>query len=126
MHAKRGYLLLHEIGHRPFGLADEYDNPSIIISSHPYQNVFDNKQQCEDVLNNLPLRELQVNAECRKIHLQIGANEYYTFDTTPNDLMVDNKQFQELDTRRIEKWFEGCLMPDDNNPPPPEHCKDGE
>jgi hypothetical protein len=120
--AKEGYLVLHELGHRPFGLADEYDNPSVTIISHPYENIYNNKQECENVL-----KELLVNAECRKIPYIVGTNEFYTFDPKPNDLMVDNRQFQVLDIRRIENWFEECLTPDDNIPrPTKDHCKGGE
>jgi|SRR5215216_866482 len=131
--AKEGYIVLHELGHRPFGLADEYDNgnPSAYINSYPYQNVFPTEQECDNVKNNLPLAE----RICRKIPYGLVTqnvtsnttytNEYFTTDTKPNDLMVDNEQFQELDKRRVEKWFEGCLTPHDNVPPPEIRCKSG-
>lgn len=121
---EEGYLILHEIAHRPFGLADEYDNPSTPIISHPYQNIFNTLEECERVKNEI-LAELLLDRSCRKIPFVIDGTEYYTFDTKPDDLMVDNKQFQILDLRRIEKWFEECLTPLDNIPPPKDHCRSG-
>jgi hypothetical protein len=106
-----GYLLLHEIGHRPLGLADEYDNPGFFISSYPYQNVFNSLQDCESYIQETQLLDLLAPEKiCRKIPYQ-DSLEYFTADTKPNDLMVDNKQFQDLDKRRIQKWFEFCLAP---------------
>jgi hypothetical protein len=106
-----GYLLLHEIGHRPLGLADEYDNPGFFISSYPYQNVFNSLQDCESYIQETQLLDLLAPEKiCRKIPYQ-DSLEYFTADTKPNDLMVDNKQFQDLDNRRIQKWFEFCLAP---------------
>ena len=110
----QGHLLLHEIGHRPFGLADEYDSGGFYESSSPYQNVFDGNATC--IKNGL-------GTTCRSIPYTYGQNKYFTSDTEPNDLMVDNKQFQALDDRRIEMWFMQCLTPPDNNPPPPPWCK---
>ena len=123
--AREGHLLLHEIGHRPFGLADEYDNPGFFISSYPYQNVFNNKQDCENYIQEIQLSDpLGLERTCRKIPYE-DSLEYFTADSKPNDLMVDNKQFQGLDNRRIEKWFENCLAPPDSVPAPPAYCKEG-
>jgi hypothetical protein len=109
-----GYLLLHEIGHRPFGLADEYDNPGFFISSYPYQNVFNSLQDCESYIQETQASDLfALEKICRKIPYE-DSLEYFTADTKPNDLMVDNKQFQDLDKRRIQKWFEFCLAPPDS------------
>jgi hypothetical protein len=122
--AKEAYLLLHEIGHHPFGLADEYDYPGFFISSYPYQNVFNSKQDCENYIREAQFVDpLSLGTKiCRKIPYQ-DSLEYFTADTKPNDLMVDNRQFQDLDKRRIEKWFENCLAPPDSIPASPAHCK---
>jgi hypothetical protein len=122
--AKEGHVVLHEIGHRPFGLADEYDGAGFFISSYPYPNVFNSKQECDNYIQDRQLSDLQgLEKTCRQIRYQDG-REYFTADTKPNDLMVDHKQFQDLDNRRIEKWFENCLAPPDTKPPPPTtHCK---
>src|SRR5215212_2582767 len=61
---------------------------------------------------------------CRKIPYR-DSLEYFTADTKPNDLMVDNKQFQDLDKRRIQKWFENCLAPPDSKPAPQLDCEVG-
>ena len=116
--AKEGYLLLHEIGHQTFGEADEYDNPGFFISSYPYQNVFNTIQDCESYIQDT----LAFEKVCRRIPYR-DSLEYFTADTKLNDVMVDNKQMQDLDKRRIEKWFENCLTPPDSIPPPPAHCK---
>jgi len=115
MPANKSYVLLHEIGHRPFGLADEYDSGGLYESSAPWQNVFNGEQSCT-------IDALTMTKTCRKIPYEYGLNKYFTSDGQPNDLMVDNKQFRELDNRRIEKWFENCLAPPDNVPAPPAYC----
>jgi hypothetical protein len=112
---KEGYVLLHEIGHRPFGLADEYDNGGLYESSAPWQNVFNGEQAC-----TTDAREM--GKTCRKIPFEYGLNKYFTSDSQPDDIMVDNGQLKDLDKRRIEKWFENCLSPSDNIPAPPAHC----
>jgi hypothetical protein len=116
--AKEGNLILHEIGHQTFGEADEYDNPGFFISSYPYQNVFNTIQDCENYIQDT----LAFGKVCRKIPYR-DSLEYFTADTKLNDVMVDNKQMQDLDKRRIETWFENCLAPLDSVPAPPAHCK---
>jgi len=113
--AKKGYVLLHEIGHRPFGLADEYDSGGLYESSSPWQNVFNGQQACTT-------DALAMGKTCRKIPYEYGLNKYFTSDGQPNDVMVDNGQLENLDRRRIEKWFEDCLSPPDNIPGPPAIC----
>jgi hypothetical protein len=113
--AKEGYVLLHEIGHRPFGLADEYDSGGLYESSAPWQNVFNGEQACMT-------DALEMGKTCRKIPYEYGLNKYFTSDGQPDDIMVDNRQLKDLDNRRIEKWFENCLSPPDSIPAPPAHC----
>jgi hypothetical protein len=113
--ATEGSILLHEIGHRPFGLADEYDSGGSYESSSPWQNVYNGEQVCST-------DALDMGKTCRKIPYEYGLNKYFTSDGKPNDLMVDNGQFEDLDNRRIEKWFENCLSPPDSVPAPPASC----
>jgi hypothetical protein len=113
--ATGGSILLHEIGHRPFGLADEYDSGGYYESSAPWQNVYNGEQACS-------ADALGMGKTCRKIPYEYGLNKYFTSDGKPNDLMVDNGEFNDLDNRRIEKWFENCLMPGDSVPAPPSYC----
>jgi len=113
--ANKGYVLLHEIGHRPFGLADEYDSGGLYESSSPWQNVFNGEQACTT-------DAIAMGKTCRKIPYEYGLNKYFTSDGQPNDVMVDNGQLENLDKRRIEKWFENCLSPPDNIPGPPPIC----
>lgn len=110
-----GSILLHEIGHRPFGLADEYDSGGSYESSSPWQNVYNGEQACST-------DAIGMGKTCRKIPYEYGLNQYFTSDGKPNDLMVDNGEFKDLDNRRIEKWFENCLMPPDSVPAPPSYC----
>jgi hypothetical protein len=112
---KEGYVLLHEVGHRPFGLADEYDSGGFYESSAPWQNVYNSEQACTT-------DPLATGKTCRKIPYEYGLNKYFTSDGQPNDVMVDNGQLEDLDKRRIEKWFENCLSPPDNIPGPPAIC----
>jgi hypothetical protein len=113
--ATEGNILLHEIGHRPFGLADEYDSGGSYESSSPWQNVYNGEQACST-------DALGMGKTCRKIPYEYGLNQYFTSDGKPNDLMVDNGRFEDLDNRRIEKWFENCLSPPDSIPAPPAYC----
>ena len=112
---EEGYVLLHEVGHRPFGLADEYDSGGFYESSAPWQNVYNSEQACTT-------DPLATGKTCRKIPYEYGLNKYFTSDGQPNDVMVDNGQLEDLDKRRIEKWFENCLSPPDNIPGPPAIC----
>ena len=109
--AKEGFVLLHEIGHRPFGLADEYDSGGLYESSAPWQNVFNGDQACTT-------DALGTGKTCRKIPYEYGLNKYFTSDGQPDDIMVDNRQLKDLDKRRIDKWFENCLSPPDSIPGP--------
>jgi hypothetical protein len=109
--AKEGFVLLHEIGHRPFGLADEYDSGGLYESSAPWQNVFNGDQACTT-------DALGTGKTCRKIPFEYGLNKYFTSDGQPDDIMVDNRQLKDLDKRRIDKWFENCLSPPDSIPGP--------
>jgi hypothetical protein len=109
--AKEGFVLLHEIGHRPFGLADEYDSGGLYESSAPWQNVFNGDQACTT-------DALEMGKTCRKIPFEYGLNKYFTSDGQPDDIMVDNRQLKDLDNRRIDKWFENCLSPPDSIPGP--------
>ena len=114
------------------------DDARTYINSYPYQNVFTSKQECDNVRISLPAAEIEryVERTCREIGYEIvnldptsnatSSSKYFTTDTRAKDLMAeDNREFHELDIRRIEAWFEGCLMPPDNEPPPEEHCKSG-
>lgn len=113
--ATQGSVLLHEIGHRPFGLADEYDSGGSYESSSPWQNVYNGEQSCS-------IDAIERGKTCRKIPYEYGLNKYFTSDGKPNDLMVDNGQFEDLDNRRIKKWFDNCLAPPDSIPAPPALC----
>jgi len=112
---KEGYVFVHEIGHRPFGLADEYDYGGVYESSAPWQNVFNGEQACTT-------DALKMGKTCRRIPYEYGLNKYFTSDSQPDDMMVDNGQLNDLDNRRIEKWFENCLSPSDNNSAPLARC----
>ena len=107
-----GHVFLHEISHRPFGLADEYDYYGMYDSSSPGRNVYDNKTDCEN----------ETGKECREILYQ-GNITYFTSDPKLDDMMVNNKQFHDLDGERIGMWFNKCLTPYDDVPSSrPEYC----
>jgi hypothetical protein len=91
--------LLHETGHLPFGLADEYEGDGGYFITNPFPNIFASDSLCKE-------DELGKERECRKIG-NIG-REFFTSDTIPEDLMADNLKIQMLDERRIQ-WLFDCL-----------------
>jgi hypothetical protein len=102
--ARANITLLHEIGHRPFGLADEYEGEGGYFITNPFPNIFALEQLCRE-------DELSRERECRTI---AGIErEYFTSDTVPEDLMADNLKMQMLDERRIQWWFD-CLRNENN------------
>src|SRR5215212_2118506 len=96
--------LVHELGHRPFGLADEYEGEGGYFVTKPYPNLFASERLCKE-------DELGKQRDCRTI--ASIEREYFTSDTVPEDLMADNLEIQMLDDRRIQWWFD-CLRNENN------------
>jgi hypothetical protein len=104
--ARANITLLHEMGHRPFGLADEYDDEGGYFIANPFPNIFALEDKCRE-------DELGRERECRTI--TGGDRGYFTSDTFPKDLMADNDKTQMLDDRRIQWWFDECSRNENNH-----------
>lgn len=112
-------VFLHETGHRPFGLADEYCCDGGYYQNDPFPNVYEEPEDCvndipelqiwDDKLGHLPVRD---TTNCREF---IEENVFLWFDLDwsssdpiSNDLMVDNTTIRGADARRIDWLFEQC------------------
>ena len=107
--------ILHETGHRPFGLADEYCCDGGYFQNEPFPNLYDLpsptpntvRLTCEEDAPNLG----KTLADCRSFEEDIPwwfNNLWYTTDPTSNDLMVNQGMRQPHDTRRMNWLFDVC------------------
>lgn len=100
-------VLLHETGHRPFGLADEYccDGGYFEVSPHP--NLYKSVEACRDDAPGLNNRSPDA---CRSF-----TQNYPDFSTwlisepASNDLMSDNGNPNAADQRRIRWLLNECM-----------------
>jgi hypothetical protein len=96
--------LLHETGHSPFGLSDEYPNQkTAYFEPNPYPNIYDTAVECWTDAINLG----RVANDCRSFMSASGAT-WFTSEPPSNDLMNDNKAPQAADIRRINWLFDKC------------------
>lgn len=95
----------HEVGHRPFGLADEYCCDGGYYEQSVFPNVYETLEACEDDAPNLGRN----TAACRSWVSDYSDLTYYTSEPASDDLMKDNKTPQAADIRRIEWLLEKCL-----------------
>ena len=95
-------VFLHESGHTPFGLADEYTPPPNggYYENPPFPNLYDQQNVCE-------ADKVDPADTCRTFN-DIFGEDWWTSDPTPNDLMVDNGVPNHLDLRRIGWLFSEC------------------
>ena len=111
--------VLHESGHAPFGLADEYCNerPGGCSSvcdggyweSYPGANLYEELATCQADAPSLG----RTAADCQGFTSQADATsgeDFFTSDPACNDLMVDNLTTQAADIRRIEWMFGECAQ----------------
>jgi len=107
--------ILHETGHRPFGLADEYCCDGGYFQNEPFPNLYDlptpspsiPSLTCSEDAPNLG----KTPADCRAFEEEVPwwfNNQWYTTDPTSNDLMVDQGQRQPHDDRRMNWLFDVC------------------
>jgi hypothetical protein len=95
----------HELGHTPFGLSDEYDDPSTThVEPSPLPNVYDTLAECETDSFSLG----RVPEDCRSLYSPISDETHYTSEPAGGDLMFDNGPPQAADIRRIEWKFDQC------------------
>lgn len=112
--ASNAQIMLHEMGHAPFGLSDEYSNSdrTTYFEARYLPNIYETRARCE---NDAPSVG---KTTCRQFFgntLFILSNgtpyreRWYTSDPPTNDLMVDDRDPQDLDIRRIDDiFFRSC------------------
>jgi hypothetical protein len=98
----------HELGHRAFGLSDEYCCDTSYYEKSIFPNVYETLESCEDDAPNLG----RIPADCRSWdRMKDGEVEstWYSSEPTPNDLMnSDQSPPQAADKRRIDWIFDKC------------------
>ncbi len=98
-------VMLHETGHSPFGLADEYCCDSWYFQPKSRPNLYSDLTECQ----NDPLTT-NVRDSCQPF-TDIRGADWFRLDsasTSTNDLMVNNQAPQPADLRRINWFFETC------------------
>jgi len=97
---------LHESGHQPFGLADEYCCDSNYFQPDPHPNIFENQGDClDDWLST------GVVDACQRIRNNSSSIDWFRLDsdsTRADDLMLNNRTPQLADERRIYWLFDVC------------------
>ncbi len=104
-------IFLHESGHQPFGLADEYPGDSGYFQNNQFPNIYTSLTACQ----NDPLAATASDT-CQSFTSASGET-FFRLDsnsTIIDDLMVTNGTPQLADTRRINWLFERCRSGDCN------------
>lgn len=98
--------VLHETGHRPFGLADEYDGDGGYFVADPFPNMFRSIGPCNDDAATVT----GATSPCRIVTETRGmfTRSWFTSDPASGDLMVDRGRIRPLDERRINWLFDRC------------------
>lgn len=99
--------VLHETGHSPFGLADEYPPDGGYFEASPNANLFDTLAECQADAPTLG----RVASDCRKITDTQPTTpvDWFLSEPTPNDLMNrDRRPPQAADIRRMDWFFANC------------------
>jgi hypothetical protein len=98
---------LHETGHAPFGLADEYCCDGGYFENPPNPNMFDTLAECQADAPTLG----RVAADCRTVTdtRPTPPKDWFLSEPTPNDLMnADQRPPQAADIRRMDWFFGNC------------------
>lgn len=109
--SKANRVILHETGHSPFGLADEYCCDGGYGQREPKPNVYETQSACEEDASDVD----RSPSKCRSwMDDEDDPNRWWTSDPPNNDLMNDNLAPRALDIRRIEWLFGQCArrLPD--------------
>lgn len=101
--AEANRVILHETGHSPFGLADEYADDGGYWEPDPMPNLYEDEDSCEDDVGDVG----RSASDCRDFESK-GGDTWWTSDPSGNDLMVNNGTPRELDIRRIDWLFDQC------------------
>jgi hypothetical protein len=102
--------VLHESGHTPFGLADEYCCDGGYFQTGSFPNVYAELKDCASDASNLG----RTIGDCREIKdtnrgLTTG---WFTSEPASDDLMLDNGSPQAADDRRIRWLLDSCSSSD--------------
>jgi hypothetical protein len=108
-------VFLHETGHSPFGLADEYCCDGGYFQSDPLPNLYRNIDECRRDIGHLQeINPALTAAACREV-MRVTPTEtrrtgWFVSDPTGNELMEDsgNHTPGAADERRIEWIFSAC------------------
>lgn len=115
--------ILHETGHSPFGLADEYCCDSYYWQPDPFPNIYSSLDECQADAINLQAYDLLIgdsfgrtSSACELLSDPItpgNTNGWYTSEpVTDGDIMFDRGEFNGADIRKIEDGFEQCARAD--------------
>lgn len=99
--------VLHETGHSPFGLADEYCCDGGYFENSPNPDLWDTLAECQSDATALG----RPTTDCRTItdSRPTPPKNWYTSEPTPNDLMNgDRRPPQAADIRRMDWFFGNC------------------
>ncbi|MEV4139112.1 hypothetical protein AB0J72_43980 [Dactylosporangium sp. NPDC049742] len=99
--------VLHETGHAPFGLADEYCCDGGYFEALPNPNMFDTLAKCQADAPTLgrPASDCRTVTDVRPT----PAKSWFLSEPTPNDLMnADRRPPQAADIRRMNWYFDNC------------------
>lgn len=98
--------VLHETGHSPFGLADEYAGDGGYFENSPFPNLYDTLAECQDDAPSLG----RVAADCQTITNTVPDPDVDWFkpDPIPDDLMDSRRPPNASDIRRIDWYFDQC------------------
>lgn len=100
--------VLHETGHQPFGLADEYEDDGGYWQDKILPNVYESKDACEADAPDLG----RDAAECRSFVESVGEKRtIWLSEPADTDLMnSDRHPPQAADIRRIDWFFDQCAL----------------
>ncbi len=110
-------IFLHESGHRPFGLADEYCCDGGYYQTAQFPNVYEEPENCIADIESLQTWDVKLGdtpratSTCREIVEDLFwffDKDWSMSDPSSNDLMVDNTVFRGADARRIDWVFQEC------------------
>lgn len=99
--------VLHETGHRPFGLADEYCCDGGYFQNEPNPNLYEEPEDCAADAPSL----LRTAGDCREYDEVIDwwfDRDWSISEPAGNDLMDDRGAPQAADLRRINWLFGNC------------------
>lgn len=100
-------VVLHETGHSPFGMADEYCCDGGYFEDPPNPNMFDTLAECQMDAPSLS----RPASDCRSVTdaRPTPAEVWQLSEPSTNDLMNDNGLPQAADIRRMDWFFANCV-----------------